>query len=161
MMSTDYFTTSYQKLFLLNIYLQIEKLKTFFFTLKFCFLLNHRLSSKTSHPLCKNALVEVQTETLGTHLLLISLVIPEKWSIKMHFFAYAHITQSIFNLRVSPYQIVIRTQRRIALNCRLKTLNYFRDRAPHYIFDLPSHSCCQANDLILVFHGIMMKSFSN
>ena len=61
-------------------------------------------------------LVQLKINYLGIHLQMFLHNNPENWSTQLHFFAYAHISQPLSQLHVSPYELVFYTQPRIPLN---------------------------------------------
>ena len=64
-------------------------------------------------------LVENQNRNLGTHLRLFLHNTPENWSTEVHMYAYAHNSQPLSELNLSPYEIVLHTVPRIPINFEL------------------------------------------
>ena len=81
-----------------------------------CTLMGIRLSPRTAYSPWSNGLVEVQNRNLGTHL----HDTPKDWAFQVHMYAYAHNSQLISELKISPHQNVFHTQPRITLDLRLK-----------------------------------------
>ena len=95
--------------------LQIEELKILILTLQIVVLFNITSSPRSSQTPRTNGLVEVQNQKLGTHVKLFLYDDPENWSVKVHFFANAHITQPFPLLPVSTDDFIFQTQQHIPL----------------------------------------------
>ena len=126
-----------------------------------CVLFNIKHSPRTPHSPWTNGLVEVQNKNLGTHLRMFLYDTPENWSTQVHFFAYAHNTQPLSHLNVSPHEIVLHMKPRIPLNFNLNlTRNHKRDCTAQYCSALPPHSHYKPTDLNPLFYSALLKPIS-
>ena len=126
-----------------------------------CTLFHFRLSPKLSYALWTNGLVEVPTKDFGKHLRMFLLDTPESWFIRVHFFEYAHITQPLSHLHVSPYEMVFHTQPHLPLNFQLSLSgNQFRECTAIYCSELPFQSHFQSIHLYPLFHSFLLKPIS-
>ena len=104
------------------------------------------------------ALVEVQNRNLGTHLRMFLHNTPEDWAFQVHMYAYAHNSQPISELNVSPYEIVFHTRPRIPLTIYL---NFNRDSSKtcisQYCSQLPEHSHYDKTDFNPFFYKTLSK----
>ena len=75
-----------------------------------------RHSPRTPYAPWTNGLVENQNRNFGTHLRLFLHNTPENWSTQVHMYAYAHNSQPLSELNLSPYEIVFHTIPRIPIN---------------------------------------------
>ena len=81
-----------------------------------CTLMGIRQSPRTTYSPWTNGLVEVQNRNLGTHHHRMFLHnTPQDWAFLVHMYAYAHNSQPISELKVSPYEIVFHTRPKILL----------------------------------------------
>ena len=80
-----------------------------------CTPLGIRHSPRTAYSPWTNGLVEVQNRNLGTHLRMFLHNTPEDWAFQVHMYAYAHYSQPVSELNVSPYEIAFHTRPRIPL----------------------------------------------
>ena len=78
-----------------------------------------RLSLRTPYAPWTKGLVENQNKNLGTHLRLFQHNAPENWSTQVHMYSYAHNSQPLSELNLSPYEIVFHTIPRIPINFEL------------------------------------------
>ena len=85
----------------------------------FCTTMGIRHSPRTPYAPWPNGLVENQKKNLGTHLRLFSHSTPENWSTQVHLYAYAHNSQPLSELNLSPYEIVFHNIPRIPINFEL------------------------------------------
>ena len=76
-------------------------------------------SPRTPYAPWTNGLVENQNKNFGTHLRLFLQNTPENWSTQVHMYAYAHNSQPLSELNLSPYEIVFDTIPRIPINFEL------------------------------------------
>ena len=67
-----------------------------------CTLMRIRRSPRTAYSSWTNGLVEVQNRNLGTHLRMILHDTPKDWAFQVHMYAYAHNSQPLSELNVSP-----------------------------------------------------------
>ena len=93
----------YQNWVLLVIWSQIEKLNLNSEMANCCTMFKVRHSTRTSPTLLTNWLVESK-KNLGAHLRMFSKDTFENWSFQVLFSVYAHNTQPLSHLHVSPYQ---------------------------------------------------------
>ena len=84
-----------------------------------CTTMGFRHSPRTPCAPWTNGLVENQNRTLGTHLRLFLHNTPKNWSTQVHMYAYAHNSQPLSELYLSPYEIVFHTIPRIPINFEL------------------------------------------
>ena len=80
-----------------------------------CTLMGIRHSPRTAYSPWTNGLVEVQNRNFGTHLRMFLHNTPENCALQVHMYAYAHNSQPISEINVSPYERVFHTRRRIPL----------------------------------------------
>ena len=81
-----------------------------------CTTMGIRHSPRTPYAPWTNGLVENQNRNLGTHLRLFLHNTPENWSSQVHMYAYAHNSQPLSEMNLSPYEIVFHTIPRIPIN---------------------------------------------
>ena len=113
-----------------------------------CTLMGIRHSPRTAYSPWTNGLVEVQNRKLGTHLRLF-----------LHdMYAYAHNSQPLSELSISPQEIVFHTRPRILLTF---DLNLNRDTSktciPRYCSQLPEHSHYDESNLNPFFYKTLSK----
>ena len=77
-----------------------------------CTLRRIRHSPRTAYSPWTNALVEVQNRNLGTHLRMFFHDTPKDWAFQVHMYAYAHNSQPLSELNISPHEIVFHTRPR-------------------------------------------------
>ena len=80
-----------------------------------CTLMGNRNSPRTTYSPWTNGLVEVQNRNLGTHLRMFLHDTPKDWAFQDHMYAYAHKSQPLSELNISPHEIVFYTRPRIPL----------------------------------------------
>ena len=90
-----------------------------------CTLMGIRHSPRTAHSLWTNGLAEVQNSNLGTHLHMFLHNTPKDWAFQTHMYAYAHNSQPLPELNVSPHEIVFYTQPRIPFTFDLTLTEIF------------------------------------
>ena len=78
-----------------------------------CTLMRIRHSPRTAYSPWTNGLVEVQNRNLGTHLRLFLHDTPKDWAFQVHMYPYAHNSQPLSELNISPHEIVFHTRPRI------------------------------------------------
>ena len=81
----------------------------------FCTTMGIRHSPKTPNAQWTSGLVEKQNKNLGTHLEIFLHNTPENLSTQVHMYAYAHNSQPLSELNLSPYEIVFHTIPRIPI----------------------------------------------
>ena len=73
---------------------------------------------------------------------------PKNWAFQVHMYAYAHNSQTVSELNVSPHEIVFHTRPRVPLTF---DLNLTRDTSKtcisRYCSQLPEHSHYDKSDL--------------
>ena len=83
---------------------------------------------------------------------------PEDWAFQVHMYAYAHNSQPISELNVSPYEIVFHTRPRIPLTFDLNlNRNTSKTCISQYCSQLPEHSCYDKTDLNPFFYKTLSK----
>ena len=80
-----------------------------------CTLMGIRQSPRTAYSPWTNGLVERPNRKLGTHLRMFLHDTPKDWAFQVHMYAYAHYSQPLSELNVSPHEIVFHTRPRIPL----------------------------------------------
>ena len=118
-----------------------------------CTLMGIRHSPRTAYSPWTNGLVEVQNRNLGTNLRMFLHDTPKDWAFQVHIYAYAHNSQPLSELNVSPHEIVFHTRPRVPLTF---ALNLTRDTSKtcisRYCSQLPEHSHYDKTDLNPFFY---------
>ena len=127
-----------------------------------CTLMGIRHYPRTAYSPWTNGLVEVQNRNLGTHLRMFLHNTPEDWVFQVHMYAYAHNSQPLSELNVSPYEIVFHT---IPLTFDLNlNRNSSKTCISKYCSQLPEHSHYDKTDLnpflINLFQNLFHTGFS-
>ena len=123
-----------------------------------CTLMGIRHSPRTAYSPRTNGLVEVQNRNLGTHLRMFLHNTPENWAFQVHMYAYAHNSQPISELNVSPYEIVFHTRPRIPLTFDLNlNRNSSKTCISQFCSRLPEHSHYDKTDLNPLFYKTISK----
>ena len=118
--------------------------------------------SRNSHDLWTVGFVEVQKRSLGIRLRLFLHDTHETWPDQIVFIAFAHNTQPIHYLNVSPNETVFHTQLRFPLNFQLKfSRNSIHEGTAQFCSELPSDSQYQSTVSSPLFHRIRWKPFFN
>ena len=65
---------------------------------------------RTSYSPWTNGLVEVLNINHGTHLGMFLHNTPKDWAFQVHMYAYAHNSQPLSDLNISPYEIIFHTR---------------------------------------------------
>ena len=127
-----------------------------------CTLMGIRHSPRTAYSPWTNGLVEVQNRNLGTHLRMFLHDTPKDWAFQVHMYAYAHNSQPLSEIIISPREIVFHTRPRIPLT---SDLNLNRDPSKtctsRYCSQLPEHSHYEKSDLNPFFTEHFQNSFHN
>ena len=127
-----------------------------------CTLMGICHSTRTAYSPWTNGLVEVQNRNLGTHLRMFLHDTPKDWAFQVHMYAYAHNSQPLSQLNISPHEIVFHTRPRIPLTF---DLNVNRDTSKtcisRYCSQLPEHSHYHKSDLNPFFTEHFQNSFHN
>ena len=123
-----------------------------------CTLMGICHSPRTAYSPWTNGLVEVQNRTLGTHLRMFLHDTPKDWAFQVHMYPYAHNSQPLSELSISPHEIVFHTRPRFPLTF---DLNLNRDTSKtcisRYCSQLPEHSHYDKSDL----NPFFIKHFQN
>ena len=107
-----------------------------------------RQSPRTPYAPWTNGLVENQNRSLGTHLRLFLHNTPENWSTQVHMYAYAHNSQPLSEMNLSPYEIVFHTLPRIPINFELNLQrDTYRNCTSQYCQELTLHSHYEKSNL--------------
>ena len=121
-------------------------------------LMGIRHSPRTAYSPWTNGLVEVQNRNLGTHLRMFLHETPKDWAFQVHMYAYAHNSQPLSELNISPHEIVFHNRPRIPLTF---DLNLNRDTSKtcisRYCSQLPEHSHYDKSDLNPFFYKTLSK----
>ena len=117
-----------------------------------------RHSPRTPYAPWTNGLVENQNRNLGTHIRLPFHNTPENWSTQVHMYAYAHNSQPLSEINLSPYEIVFHTIPRIPINFELNLQrDTYRNCTSQYCQELPLHTHYDKSNLNPFFHKILSK----
>ena len=117
-----------------------------------------RHSPRTPYSPWTNGLVENQNRNFGTHLRLFLHNTPENWSTQVHMYAYAHNSQPLSELNLSPYEKVFHTIPRIPINFELNLQrDTYRNCTSQYCQELPLHTHYDKSNLNPFFHKILSK----
>ena len=123
-----------------------------------CTLMGIRHSPRTTYSPWTNGLVEVQNRNLGTHLRMFLHDTPKDWAFQVHMYAYAHNSQPLSELNISPHEIVSHTRPRIPLTF---DINLTRDTSKtcisRYCSKLTEHSHYDKTYLNTFFHKTLSK----
>ena len=123
---------------------------------KLCTTMGIRHSPRTPYAPWTNGLVENQNKNLGTHLRLFLHNTPENWSTQVHMYAYAHNSQPLSELNLSPNEIVFFTIPRIPIsfdfNLRRDT---YRNCTSQYCQDSPLHAHYDRSNLKPFFQDLI------
>ena len=123
-----------------------------------CTTMEIRHSPRTPYAPWTNGLVENQNKNFETHLRLFLHNTPENWSTQVHMYPYAHTSQPLSELNLSPYEIVFHT---IARNPITFELNIQRDTnrncTSQFCQNLPLHTHYDKSNLNPFFHKILSK----
>ena len=120
-----------------------------------CTLMGVRHSPRTAYSPSTNGLVEVQNRNLGTHLRMFLHDTPKDWAIQVHMYAYAHNSQPLSELNISPHEYFFHT-RPLTFD-----LNPNRDTSEtcisRYCSQLPEHFHYDKSDLNPFFNRTLSK----
>ena len=123
-----------------------------------CTLGGIRHSPRTAYSPLTNGLVEVQNRNLGTHLRMFLRDTPKDWAFQVHMYAYAHNSQPLSELNISPHEIVFHTRPRIPLTFDLNlTRDTFKKFISRYCSQLPEHSHYNKTDPNPFFYRTLSK----
>ena len=114
-----------------------------------CTLMGIRHSPRTAYSPWTNGLVEVQNRNLDT---------PKDWAFQFYMYAYAHNSQPLSELSISPHDIVFHTRPRIPLTFDLNfNRNPSKTCISRYCSQLPEHSHYDKSDLNPFFNETLSK----
>ena len=123
-----------------------------------CTTMGVRHLPRTLYAPWTNGLVENQNKNLGTHLRLFLHNTPENWSTQVHMYAYAHNSRPLYELNLSPYEIVFHTIPRIPINFELNLRRAtYRNCTSQFCQNLPLHTHYDKSNLNPFFHKILSK----
>ena len=126
-----------------------------------CTLMAIRHSPRTPYSPWTNGLVEVQNKNLGTHIRMFLQNTPKDWAHQVHMYAFAHTSQHLSALNVSPHKLVFHIRPRIPLTFDLNTnRNKNTTRISQYCSQLPEHSHYDKTDLNTFFYKTLSKPVS-
>ena len=127
-----------------------------------CTIMGIRHSPRTTYSPWTNGLVEVQNRNLGTHLRMFLHDTPKDWAFQVHMYAYAHNSQPLSELNISPHEIVFHTRPRIPLTFDLNlTRDTYKTCISRNSSQLPEHSHYEKTDLNLFFIKHFQNPFQN
>ena len=113
-----------------------------------CTLMCIRHSPRTPYFPWTNGLVEVQNKNLGTHIRMFLQNTPKDWAHQVHMYAFAHNSQPLSALNVSPHELVFHIRPRIPLTFDLYlNRNKKNTCISQYCSELPEHSHYDKTDL--------------
>ena len=122
-----------------------------------CTLMGIRHSPRTPYSPWTNGLVEGKNKMLGTHIRMFLQNTPKDWAHQVHMYAFAHNSQPLSTLNISPHELVFHTRPRNPLTFDLN-LNRSKNNTciSQNCSQLPEHSQYDKTDLNPFFY----KSFS-
>ena len=83
---------------------------------------------------------------------------PENWSTQVHMYAYAHNSQPLSELNLSPHEMVLHTIPRTPINFELNfQRDTYRNCTSQYCQDLPLYTHYEKSNLNPFFHKILSK----
>ena len=127
-----------------------------------CTLMGLRHFPRTAYSPWTNGLVEVQNRNLGTHLRMFLHDTPKYWASQVHLYAYAHNSQHLSKLNVSPHENDFHTQPRIPLTFDLNlNRKAFKLCISNYCYQLPEHSHYDKTDLNPFFKELFQNPCHN
>ena len=117
-----------------------------------------RHSPKTPYSPWTNGLVEVQNKNLAKHVRMFLQKTPKGWAHQVHMYAFAHNSQRLSALNVSPHELVFQIRPRIPLTFDLN-LNRNKNNTciSQYCSQLPEHSDYDKTDLNPFFYKTLSK----
>ena len=124
-----------------------------------CTLMGIRHPPRTPYSPWTNGLVEVQKK-IGTHVRMFLQNTLKDWAQKVHMYAFAHNSQLLSALNVSPHEVVFHIRPRISLTFEL---NHNRNKnntcRSQNCSQLPEHSHYDKTDLNPFFFKTLSKPF--
>ena len=123
-----------------------------------CKLMGIRHSPRTAYSPWTNGLVKVQNRNLGTHLRMFLHDTPKDWAFQVHMYAYAHNSQPLSEIKISPHEIVSHTRPRIPLTFILNlNRDPYKTCISRYCSQFPEHSHYDKSDLNPFFYRTLSK----
>ena len=125
-----------------------------------CTLMGIRHTSRTACSPWTIGLVEVQNRNLGTHLRMFLHYTPKDWAFQVNMYVYAHNSQPLSEINVSPHEKVFHTQPRIPLTFD-QNLNRNASKLcfSKYCSQLQEHSYYDKTYLNPFFQSTLSKPF--
>ena len=121
-----------------------------------------RHSPRTAYSPWTNDFVEEQNRNLGTNLRMFLHDTPIDWAFQVHMYAYAHNSQPLSELNVSPHEVYFHTRPRIPLTFDLKlNRNTSKTCISQYCSQLLEHSHYDKTDLNPFFSKLFQNLFPN
>ena len=106
-----------------------------------CTPMGNRHSPRSAYSPWTKGLVEVQNRYLDTHLRMFLHNTPPDWAFQVQMYAYAHNSQPLPELNVSPYEIVFPIRPRTLLTFDLNlNRNTSNQCISQYCSEFPEHS---------------------
>ena len=126
---------------------------------RLCTLMGIRHSPRTPYSPWTNGLVEVQNKNFGTHIRMFLQNTTKNWAHQVHMYAFAHNSQPLSALNVSPHELVFHIRPRIPLTFDLNlNRNKHNTCISQYCSQLPEHSQYDKTDLNPIFYKTFSKS---
>ena len=123
-----------------------------------CTTVGIRHSPRTPYATWTNGLIENQNGNLGTRLKFFLHNTPEIWSTQVHMYAYAHNSQPLSELNLSPYEIVFHTIPRIPINFELNLQrDAYRNCTSQFCQNLPLHTYYDKSSLNPFFYKTLSR----
>ena len=119
-----------------------------------------RNSPRTPYSPWTNGLVEVQNKNLGTQIRMFLQNIPKDWAHQLHMYAFAHNSQPLSALNVSPHELLFQIRPRFPLTVDLN-LNRNKNNTciSQTCSQLPEHSHYGKTDLNPFFYNTLSKPY--
>ena len=123
-----------------------------------CTLMGIKHSPRRPYSPWTNGLVEVQNKNLGTNSRMFLQNIPKDWALQVHMYAFAHNSQPLSALNVSPHDLVFHIRPRIPLTFD-SNLNRNKNNTClfQYCSQFPEHSPYDKTDLNPFFNKTFSK----
>ena len=123
-----------------------------------CTLMGIRHSPRTPYSPWTNGLVEEPNKNLGTQIRMCLQNTPKDWALQIHMYAFAHNSQPLSALNISPHEMVFHIRPRIPLTFDLN-LNRNKNTTcmSPYCSQLSEHSHHYKTDLNAFFYKTLSK----
>ena len=126
-----------------------------------CTLMGTRHSPRTPYSPWTDGLVEVQNRSLCTHIRMFLQNTPKDWAHQVHMYAFAHNSQPLSTLNVSPHELVFHIRPRIPLTIDLNLIRNKNNRCiSKKCSQFPEHSHYDKTDLNPFFYKTLSKPIS-